>query len=518
MATQNPYSDSLLMDAFRGSLSNAESLGRGFAVAPVGLFGDMEGLLRKGVNYSFGRGGVNVNETPFLPTTESLLSNIPRVSQPRMETSGMEQLGAAMNPRGPVDLARGVVRVAGSAVNEAMVYGRGPLASITPQPMRMVNDAGGLLKPKYSFDVARRDASDLFGAGAERVMYKDPKSGAMMEVLAKPDGTASVLSLEVPEKFRGKGIGESLQAQVMQDFPEMTGQVSSKAAAKTAYRLGRRPPNEPNATLDDVYKLMDENSSVNLVSPQMQKRFMPEQAQDFVYPQEEAMLLAQQRAALPPEQGGLGLLSNNTAAERAAAQGGKEAIHFSRTGGDFNVLDSGQYAVAPFDAVGTHVGTKEAALDRFRNTSGTIDTPRGSTYPVQVLGDRPLMNEQGLPWSEDELNAYLRKTGGHNWSDVNGGKMTYQDMNKDLRKKLFEEQGYTSIPYVNDVEAKGAVSYIVPPDNLRSRFAAFDPFRKTAATAAAMGVAAPDLLAQEQPVITQQQIDDEMMKYGLIGR
>jgi hypothetical protein len=84
------------------------------------------------------------------------------------------------------------------------------------------------------------------------------------------------LGLEVPETARGKGIGQSLQAQVMQDFPEMMGQVSSKAAGKTAYRLGRRPPNEPNASLDDVYKIMDENSSVNLVSPEMQKRFMPE--------------------------------------------------------------------------------------------------------------------------------------------------------------------------------------------------------------------------------------------------
>jgi hypothetical protein len=69
-----------------------------------------------------------------------------------METSGMEQLGAAMNPRGPIDLARGAGRLAGSAVNEAMVYGRGPLASITPQPMRMVDDAGGLLAtPRESF-------------------------------------------------------------------------------------------------------------------------------------------------------------------------------------------------------------------------------------------------------------------------------------------------------------------------------------------------------------------------------
>lgn len=145
-------------------------------------------------------------------------------------------------------------------------------ASVKP-----MDDVAGLLTPKKSsFDIARRDASDIFGAGAERVKYTDPQSGGAMEVLAKPDGSASVISLEVPESFRGQGIGQSLQAQVMQDFPEMMGQVSSKAAAKTAYRLGRRPPNEPNATLEDVYRMMDENSSVNLVSPAMQNKFLQE--------------------------------------------------------------------------------------------------------------------------------------------------------------------------------------------------------------------------------------------------
>jgi hypothetical protein len=96
------------MDALRGSLSNAESFGRGFAVAPVGLLGDIEGLLRKGVNFSFGRGGVTVGETPVLPTTEGLLSNIPRMTAPRMETAGMEQIGSAANPRGPINLGRAV--------------------------------------------------------------------------------------------------------------------------------------------------------------------------------------------------------------------------------------------------------------------------------------------------------------------------------------------------------------------------------------------------------------------------
>ena len=70
-------------------------------------------------------------------------------------------------------------------------------------------------------------------------------------------------------------------------------------------------------------------------------------------------------------------------------------------------------------------------------------------------------------------------------------------MNAELRKKLFEEQGYTSIPYINEVEGKGSVSYIVPPENIRSINAAFDPFRRNAAIAAATGAIAPDLLAAQ---------------------
>jgi hypothetical protein len=55
----------------------------------------------------------------------------------------------------------------------------------------------------------------------------------------------------------------------------MGGQVSSKAAATTAYRLGRRPPGKPDATLEEVFADIDEMSSVNMVSPRMQERIAP---------------------------------------------------------------------------------------------------------------------------------------------------------------------------------------------------------------------------------------------------
>jgi len=180
---------------------------------------------------------------------DSLFSGAGMTLRPKEET-----INAAMNV---APFAPAVGRLASRAVRatEGMPVGMS------------IKDVGS------NFNVVKRDASDIFGAGSERVRYTEPKSGGSIEVVSKPDGSASILSLEVPEKFRGKKIGESLQAQVMQDFPEFGGQFSSKAAAKGAYRLGLRPLSQPNATFDDVLKMIDEDSSVNMVTPQMQSRF-----------------------------------------------------------------------------------------------------------------------------------------------------------------------------------------------------------------------------------------------------
>lgn len=144
----------------------------------------------------------------------------------------------------------------------------------------LADESGSLPLGKPTLDVSRRDASDIFGAGSERVRYTDPNSGGTIEVVVRPDGSASVLELEVPEAFRGRGIGQTLQARALQDFPKMGGQVSSKAAATTAYRLGRRPQGNPYATLDDVFAAIDDMSSVNMVSPAMQTA--PTQTRGFL--------------------------------------------------------------------------------------------------------------------------------------------------------------------------------------------------------------------------------------------
>jgi flagellin-like hook-associated protein FlgL len=62
---------------------------------------------------------------------------------------------------------------------------------------------------------------------------------------------------------------------------------------------------------------------------------------------------------------------------------------------------------------------------------------------------------------------------------------------------IMRERNYGSIAYPNETEGRRGVESLMftDPDRIRSRFAAFDPFRRNAAIAAAMGVAAPDLLA-----------------------
>ena len=112
MATSNPYSDTLLMDALRGSLSNAESFGRGFAVAPVGLLGDINALAREYITPRLPANAQGLLQSmPAAPTTERILSNIPRMTSRRMETAGMEQIGSAANPRGPINLGRAVAEL-----------------------------------------------------------------------------------------------------------------------------------------------------------------------------------------------------------------------------------------------------------------------------------------------------------------------------------------------------------------------------------------------------------------------
>lgn len=134
------------------------------------------------------------------------------------------------------------------------------------------NDPDMTKKDGGSVTTQSKDGSGIFGEGAMIHRYVHPETGSYIEVLERRNGPASVLGLEVPEEHRGKGIGQMLQAEAMSRHPALMGQVSSKAAATTAYRLGRRPYSAPDASLDDVFSAIDRDSSVNMLTPQAQPK------------------------------------------------------------------------------------------------------------------------------------------------------------------------------------------------------------------------------------------------------
>jgi hypothetical protein len=268
----------------------------------------------------------------------------------------------------------------------------------------------------------------------------------------------------------------------------------------------------------------------------MQKRFMPELNQS-VYPQEEAMRLAQQRAALPIEQGGLGLSADNTAMDRAKAMGFDiNAFHGSKDPSILafdpsmagkstsNAFDQNIWATSsPEVARGYSLDTSQfASIPQAKEINATIDgllKKYGEAYKSGKFDEMDSLREQlnvAQNQSKDLYKSFLK---GEIVSEdstiyplmIRGSElMPYEAEGKNwmrVNRQAIEqakEGGYGGVNIRNVSDNTQASDKIISdtyatenPDLIRSRFAAFDPWRKTAAIAASMGVAAPDLMAQE---------------------
>ena len=228
-------------------------------------------------------------------------------------------------------------------------------------------------------------------------------------------------------------------------------------------------------------------------------------AKVFKAPQAEAMRLAQQRAALSPAKGGLGLPADNTPAQRAKAMGfDTDVYHGSRQ--DFNKFKGDQpvfaaenpdvaskygNAIYPLKLRGESLEISDLGKD---GTSGWFanNLAKELKIPKKELEDLKMPRGEFKDSFMDKLESlWIKKFGDTRFSDIGERAM----VNK------LPKHGIDRLK-VNDMSDMGGTQtqHMIPAesDNIRSRFAAFDPFRKDAATAAAMGVAAPDLLAEEK--------------------
>lgn len=476
------------------------------------------------------------------------LTNIGRANVPLLKPETADALMTVGPMVGPA--ARGAGRLVGSAINDAMVYGRGPLAAITPQPMRMVEDTGGLLSYRGSHTAPSPEYGaplhDLTGGGQ---MYPaDVYSPKAVQYYGTGNPKADREAFALANKVRGNPDAEvTMYRAVPKD--ESISNINagdlvtlSKDYAKT----------HGESVLRGDYKILSQKvKAKDLWTNADSIQEFGYQPQGFAYPQEEALKLAQQRAALPVEKGGLGLPANNTAADRAAAMKYNREMFHETEGKN---IEGG---LLNFDVkrVGAAASDEQTPYAMFLKPHGErigIAKEQPSQMPVLVKSDLTDENILRTFGNREELQSYLNqfpeikeatqavrdldRQMANYIDDINKkadvlyaeGKTAEADklldstnFNSNLMKEfdartnelaalskqkitdLFKSQGVGTIGLTNDAGAFGRKTLtemvLDPSENVRSRFAAFDPFRRNAAIAAAMGVAAPNLLAEEVP-------------------
>jgi len=164
-----------------------------------------------------------------------------------------------------------------------------------------------------------------------------------------------------------------------------------------------------------------------------------------VAPQEEALRLAQQRAALPVSEGGLGLPPNNTPMDRARAMGFvNKSYHGTKA---------------------TDIDTLKPAGGRFGKAVYTSDVPEDAVS--YAIG-------QGYTGGENVLPLLTKEP---------------------------------ALAY-----AGGRINVFVNPNDVRSRFAAFDPFRRNEPDLLAGALPFTVLLDEENRALLEEQLG------GLLGR
>ena len=192
--------------------------------------------------------------------------------------------------------------------------------------------------------------------------------------------------------------------------------------------------------------------------------------QPFVYPQDKALATAQRNAALPIEQGGLGLGAENTAMERARALGfTDDAFHGTPNDG---IVRSRQFKN---DKLGKSTRVSDAEKGHFTADRGEAaseyiwsngSTDGGNVLPLLLGGNRAKATLPG-EWAPGKYDAALdaARTGGFDGLDIAG---------------------------TTTLGKPGNYQVSFEPKNMRSRFAAFDPMRRNEADL--LGRADPELL------------------------
>lgn len=181
---------------------------------------------------------------------------------------------------------------------------------------------------------------------------------------------------------------------------------------------------------------------------------------------EQAHLLAQRNAALPVNQGGLGLSADNTAMDRARAMGfdvDNPVYHGSAF--DIDMINTDR---SPFYTTEGGAPHEIEFANNFANTKSEMGSPK--VYPLLLKRGQITDTRKGIPEAlqnaADDSYAPLNigEKGLPTWGNVNSWARRAKANGE--KAVLLDER-----PYLNSVA-------VLEPSMVRSRFAAFDPFNR----------------------------------------
>jgi len=505
--------------------SNLESLGRGGVASVIGAGGDLETFGRMGLNKLYGAGGVNVSETPVLPTTTDILGMMPRATVPRRETAGMEELGGYMTPATAKvlkPLATGYLNLARQEIANVSsgMPSRSLLGDITPKPLMAV-------EPTYRGSHTAPNAK-IYGATLDdltQIMPENVYTSQGKNLYGVRDSVIDHQWWMAAKKARGNPDAE---VEVFRAVPKGVKDINSGDWVSTSRKYAE---DHGESALSGEYEIISKKVKAKTLStagdPQ-EYGYNP----NFEYPQQAALDLAQQRAALPKSESGLGLPANNTPEMRYQAMKGVEGnfVHgsknpdiekfktrkqiFEESANDPNRAIAENHYANERNAV---FASSDPEFTTAFSQHGYTDVGQAPTsYPLRMIGGNKVFDfenpahldmlkqkyaemfpvktigREGYVPSEESIRMHtINKrienlpNDTNNWPAIES-----QDFQKAIR-----ELGFDAF-HVNERGTKNIGVY--DPSSLRSPFAAYDPFRKDVATATAMGVALPDLLAAEK--------------------
>ena len=226
---------------------------------------------------------------------------------------------------------------------------------------------------------------------------------------------------------------------------------------------------------------------------------------------EQAHLTAQRNAALPVNQGGLGLPADNTAMDRARAMGfDVDNPVYHGTGANIDAFDlsrSGSASGAEQYGTGVYTTTNPTLASGYANST----VQNANVLPLVTRMANPISDETAKKLTKAQIKKIIEKSPDLDEQLWNYGDVGYEGKNKvlnDAVNSLYEYQGDKMLenlhPIANDffknnpVEFNNAAAKVLKKDGVvvsfprynekfnipwnanqvRSRFAAFDPFNR----------------------------------------